>query len=620
MDTTSTLTSASSDDREVRPKQGTGKQDNRRIVRAIVLGPIKESATVRKDIGEVSVNKADLGLSESHAMPQDDQLERLTATGRIVEPPFDLLVLTMLIEHSTVLQPCVEAMEVNCDGYGHYFEPRVDVAKAPNEKTKGAVAQEKADLENFFNYCCVDDSFTALRRKTRRDRELTGNAYWEVIRNPVTNEIQGFNYIPSYQMRLGILDEDHTPFERKMAALQADGSVKIVTETVNKRFRRFVQIRLASMYGRLAGGLTASYRMRWFKEYRDPRPIDCETGDVLTGEQLKNFTPEQKQKKLASEIIHWKLPAARTPYGLPRFIGNLVTIFGDRASDEINYVTLKNNNIPSMVVTVSNGQLTEATIGRIQEFVQTQIQGSENYSRFLIIEAESDTEGGGLEAQPNTHISVQPLTQNQHKDQLFQEYSKNNGLKIRASFRLPPIFVGAADDYNRGTADTSRRLADEQVFKPERDEFDNAVNKLILAEKGIVYHKFVSQGPNITDDAAITALLMAAERTGGMSPDIARNLMAQILGKDMPKIDPAKLDPDVPFSIQLAEKAKNEAFMKTGSPEVGSQVTALKSVEALREVIKQQGGHIAPDVLLAALLLHREDTDEQLVSALTGVN
>jgi len=118
----------------------------------------------------------------------------------------------------------------------------------------------------------------------------------------------------------------------------------------------------------------------------------------------------------------------------------MLSIFGDRAAEEINYITFRNNNIPSMALLVSNGQLTEATIKRIESFVESQIQGSDNYSKFLIIEGESDTMEG--EDSGQVKLDIKPLAKEQHIDELFQNYSKNNQDKIRRAFRLPPIFVG----------------------------------------------------------------------------------------------------------------------------------------------------------------------------------
>lgn len=318
--------------------------------------------------------------------------------------------------------------------------------------------------------------------------------------------------------------------------------------------------------------MLSGYKMRWFKEFGDPRIVNNENGQVVSDvdrNPLPGLTIPPKESQ-ANEVMHLDIYSARSPYGLPRYIGNLLSIFGDRASEEINFITFRNNNVPSMIVAVSNGQLTEGSIERIVSFAESQIQGSDNYSKFLILEAEGLMEGedGG-----QIKLDVKPLTAQQHKDALFQEYSKNNQDKIRRCFRLPPILVGRSDDYTRATAESSRQLADEQIFAPERDEFDAMMNRILFPDMGIIYHSFKSNSPNTTDNQQLVKILGGAEKTGGMTPRIARSMLENILGVELPDF-PSDFDADNPFSLTMAEAVKNKAEVS----EPGQQVTALKAL------------------------------------------
>jgi capsid portal protein len=225
-----------------------------------------------------------------------------------------------------------------------------------------------------------------------------------------------------------------------------------------------------------------------------------------------------------------------------------------------------------MAILVSNGMLTQGSIERISSFIESKIQGSDNYSKFLVIEAEGMLEG---EDQGQIKLEIKPLVDAQHKDALFQNYQKNGQNNIRRSFRIPPIFVGLADDYTRATAETSRMLADEQVFAPERDEFDSFVNRRLFPAMNVIYHKFKSNSPNTTDNTELVAILSGAEKTGGMTPRIARIVLEDILGQELPPLKLTdRFDPDMPFSLLMAEAVKN-----LGQPnEVGQQVTALKAL------------------------------------------
>ena len=543
---------------------------NRRAIKATVIGVRKNKVPTAKQMAQQGDEPG-----KSKALGEDP-FHALTSSGKLIAPPFDLLTLAMLPEHNTELNQCVEAMETNIEGFGHRFVPRIAMDTAPAE-IKKAAEQEKVDLENFFMYASLRESFTCTRRRLRRDLETIGNGYLEVIRN-VKGKIQGLNHLPGYQMRLGRLEEKQQKIDLPILELQADRSVKVSTIPTWERFRMFAQSRALQMRRHTA--FVGGFAVRWFKEFGDPRVYDFQSGEEVTGEKLEAL-PEDRR---ANEVIHFKMYSPRSPYGLPRFIGNLLSIFGDRASEEINYVTFRNNNIPSMMLLVSNGQLTQGTIDRIQDFVESQIQGSDNYSKFLIIEAEGMEEG---EDSSQVKVDAKPLVDVQHKDALFQNYSANNQDKVRRAFRLPPLFVGRSDDYSRTTAEASRRLADEQIFSPEREDFDDTMNRRLFPDMGIIYHRFRSNSPNTTDNQELVKILGAGEKTGGMTPRIARLMLEDILGRELPPF--AKdFDPDMPFSLLMAEAVKNKA----DPTEPGQQVTALKTIELID---KLTGGDMTED-------------------------
>lgn len=541
---------------------------NRQSIRAIAFGMKEDAVPSIVDILKAEGKSSEDVAEQSKQLPEDPFHDLMTQ-GMVIEAPFDMLTLSMLPEHNSELNQVIEAMETNIEGFGHTFRPRVRLDDPEVEippELKKELRKERIRLDNFFNYASMRDSFTRLRRKTRRDIETTGNGYWEVIRN-AAGRIQGFEHIPSYQMRLTHKEKEAIEVDWPILEIQEDESWKIVTVKRWVNFRKFVQARFLTTFRGL-GTSSTDIGLRYFKEFGDPRVYDNRTGKIVDDDS------DLPEKHRANEVIHWSIYSARTPYGLPRYIGNLLSIFGDRAAEEINYTTFRNNNVPSMMLLVSNGQLTDGTIDRIKTFVESHIQGSDNYSKILIIEAEGNLEG---EDGNNVKVDAKPLVQTQHRDALFQNYSKNNQDKVRRAYRLPPIFVGRSDDYTRATAESSRKLADEQVFAPERDEFDSTINRQVFPHMGIVYHRFKSNSPNTTDNEELVKTLAYAEKTGGMTPRIARMILTDVLGVELPPF-PAGFDPDVPFSLTMAEAVKNQA----DPTEPGQQVTALKVVELLK--------------------------------------
>ena len=544
----------------------------------------------------IDIAKLDKVNNESKQLPEDDPFSSLVASGDVIDPPFNPFQLATMPEINSELGPCINAMKGNIDGFGYRLVSRIDLdnKKVPDELRK-KVAAESIRMKNFFLYAGLEKSFRALRKDTRHDLETTGNAYWEVVRGP-TGDIQYFKLMKSYQVRLTPESSEAIETNMPIVEIQTDGSFEIKHRKVMRRFRKFVQV--TSTVRPAASSI--GYRQRWFKAFGDPRVMDNESGMIIEGPEASTY-PEDKR---ANEVIHFKIYCPRSPYGLPRYIGVLMSLLGDRKSEEINYVTLCNNNIPSLLIAVSNGYLTEGSVKRIKEYFE-KLQGDENRSKVLVIEAESSEDDSGEEL-GQSRIMIKELTGAQHTDAMYQEYGKGNRERIRVSYRLPPIFLGRSDDYTRATAESSRKLADEQVFNPEREDFDDFMNRIVFPAMNVIYHLFKSNSPNTTDNTELVRILSGAEKTGGMTPRIARLVLQDVLGIDLPSF-PDDFDPDVPFSLTMAEAVKNLA----DATEPGQQVTAVKKLELLKEVSGEDaGGAWVVDTLLS-LRSQLEDAWEQ---------
>lgn len=529
---------------------------------------------------------------KSKQVTDKDPLKELANSRQVIEPPFNLFVLSTLPERNTELGPCIEAMETNIDGFGHRLVSRVNTeAKGASDKLKAAVRAEKTKLDNFFLYAGMDDSFRQLRCNTRKDLESTGNGYWEVVRD-ARGDVQYFAHMKSYQVRLTSQEPEAVAVDMPFLKVKEDGSWEIEKRTVYKRFRRYVQSRTITRTGFTVTG----YQTRWFKAFGDPRTYDCNTGELIPEEKAKGYPPEKK----ANEVIHFKLYSSRSPYGLPRYIGALLDIEGDRKAAEVNYVTLSNNNIPSILI-LTNGVLTEGSIQRLKEFFEG-VQGDDNRAKALIIEAESAAEAEeGESPEGQIKLSVERLKEEQHTDAMFTKYTEMNQEKVRVAFRMPHLLIGRSLTYTRATAEISRRVADEQIFAPERYEFDSWINRILFPAMGIVYHQFKSNSPNTTDNTELVRILSGSEKTGGMTPRIARIVLEDILGFELGDIPDDKLDPDIPFSLTMAEAVKNLA----DQTEPGQTVTALKGIKALL------GEGAAGEDIIEALTVLRKQLEEE---------
>jgi PBSX family phage portal protein len=361
-------------------------------------------------------NKSKIEVDEEKSSSLHDQ--------RIIPAVYDPLELVYLEEVSNVLRECVDSMVVNIEGFGHLLRLK-KISEENVEKFKKAILEEKARLDNLFDRISPNVSFTEARKRMRRDLELTGNGFFEAVEDK-NGDLLELNHVPSYQMRLAKLDKKTTNYKVKVVDEANDFSIRTINR--RKRFRRYVQLD------------SNKKPIVWFKEYGDPRSISSKDGNVKSSVGLNTR---------ATSIIHFRIYSPRTPYGIPRHIGRYVAIKGSRRSEEVNFFTLSNNHIPSMFILLENGTLTEGSITRLTELVESQVTGDPNYSKFIILEAEADMNDilpGNVGA---AKLTIKSMAETQHSDEMFQKYDKNNQDKVRQAFRLPPIFVGRADDYTR---------------------------------------------------------------------------------------------------------------------------------------------------------------------------
>ena len=531
---------------EKKAKNGAG-------VRSLI---IKNSTEPLSNRALSSIGKA-LEIEETRWQAYADEL---------LEPPYSPTALISLAEQCEVLAQCVETYEVNIDGFGYVIRLRPELEKSKiKDELKSEIEAERMMLHDFFRTCSLPLSFTQLRRKTRKDLELTGNAYWEVLES-VSGQITGFAHIPPQTVRLTAKESEPVKIKEPVVVYK-DGKPVIEERMVYRRFRKYAQ-------------LTDSGDVIWFKEFGDPRRLNYKTG------QFGNNVSESER---ANSIIHFRVYSPRSPYGIPRWIGALLSVLGTRMADEINYITFDNNCIPSAILMISGGYLTDDSVDRVQQWLEDEVAGTRSRSTILLLEAEPF--GADEFSNPAVpKMQLEEIKTAQKDDALFKDYIEKNRIRIRSSFRLPAFMLGEGD-VSRASAEAIRRVVEEQVFQPERESFDFLMSNLILPRLGARFHIFQSRLPVITDADTLARSAAYLEKAGGMTPEIARSILETILNRDLPPVNPDRLDPETPMTIQVAEAAKKRGEVNQGSvapvktPRMreGGRLSADLDIESLRE-------------------------------------
>ena len=467
----------------------------------------------------------------------------------IIEPPYNLDWLARLPEHSNILGQCIEAMETNIDGFGFTLEPAFDFPLDSKE-----AENERKTILHFFEFCNMELPYSQLRRRVRRDIEVLGNGYWEVIRDG-KGDIVWLEHIEGHTMRLTQLDREYTPY---VSIIRDDESNELQEYPTTKRFRRYVQIR--------------DGKKVYFKEFGDPRLIDAQTGQVNINAQVP-----------ATEIIHFKLYCPYSPYGVPRWIGNWLAVEGSRQAEEVNYEYFENNTVPPMALLVA-GTIDDKAVERIEDFINDEMKGRKSFNKILIIEASPFGEELPGTTVRNPSLQFVPLSDTQQKDSLFDNYDKTNREKIRSSFRLPPIFVGLTSDYTRATARESREVAEEQVFGPERVNHDFVINRLLFPAMHVRYWKYRSLPPETNDFEIMSGVLDTFSRCG-LTVRESREEISRLLNHPLSEVDDKSDWLNLPLQVYLAKLQRGEVEIEKGASRENREALFLHLVAEMEKAL-----------------------------------
>jgi len=563
----------------------------------------------------------------SRAMAETDENNLPFQTAGALDPPYDFNSLCFLLEHSSALKQCVEAYATNIDGFGHHWEPTINLdGEEAKQQVRDLMEQgivpggdnptdeqintqiktmhkearkEYLFLRNLFEGFTATDgySFTKLRRITREDKETTGGAYWEVLRNKA-GQVSRLVYVPSHTMRLMPLNGPFVPITRK----QKTGPLTYEDVTTRKRFRHFAQ--------------TTGTKVVYFKEFGDPRTVSMRTGKVINTEEEREQMIQEGDAP-ATEIIYWNIHSSRTPYGVPRWIGALLSVLGSRSAEEVNLAYFDNKSVPPLALLVSNGRLADNAVERLENYIDREIKGQENFHKILIIEAEEQ----GTAETGKLKLELKPLTEAQYKEELFSKYDERNIDKVGQAFRLPPILRGETPaSLNRATAQASIRFAEEQVFEPERNDFDFVINHKLLSEYEVKYWTFVSNSPVTRDPERMTVMVEKLVKAGVLLPNEGRVLASDIFNRQYNKVDQDWGNMSLPFALAgyrpesldttAEEMRANNNSSSNNAEAIGEGDPKLSAIRALRQ--ETQRLH----------LLHRYVTDalEETESKLADVD
>lgn len=466
----------------------------------------------------------------SKQLREDDDLTWESVTDTI-RPPYDPTLWAYLLEQNTRLRSCIHAFAKNTVGFGWEIVPVDEVNEESPKEIIDEVARETKLLKDFFNHPNDEKPTTTLLELEKIDEESTGNGYIEVWRNG-EGIPQGMAHVPAHTVR------------------------------VRKGGRGFVQIRTGKKV--------------FFKNFGDRRIIDSKTGEILSDDEGVWRDPKKTIpfSQRANEMIHFKVYSPRSDYyGVPRYVSASPAISGNRLAAMRNVNFFDNDAVPRMLITVSGGELTAATMNNLKQFFRKEARGVFNAHRVAVLQAEK--KAVSIQKESGVKIEVHPLTVGKTDDASFIKYREANDKEVRESFGIAEIYLGSTEDVNRATAFVSQKVTNEQTFEPDRVSKEYRINHTILKAFGVKWVKFRLIRPKLADVGEEARGAKNYSEAGAMT---FNDLRRKVVGKPYPPHLSEYADIPIPLAV---EKFKADIARGEGESAVSN---ALKFLDGLREL------------------------------------
>lgn len=490
------------------------------------------------------------GVPVEKAADQSAQIPtEQNAAGEVISPKYPITELMNLIEMSTILRQCCDAYKQNICGFGVALRYKDDET-AVDETTEMKAEWNNVDsLIRHFNF---DKPFKDVFGQAIWDREACGNGYIEILRNGAGTVDGAENVDPRYMKTTPLGDLVPVNYLR-------DGK----TYTRFKRFRKYVQ--------------EVNGKRVWYKQFGDPRKMD-----KTTGKYGESVTPENE----ATEILHLKVGDGA--YGIPRWIGNLIHIYGARKAEELNYNYFHQGRHTPMAIILTNGTLSEDSVDALADYAKA-VEGVENAHKFLVLEVETiendDAAALGLDdGKKKVAVELKSLADMLQQDALFLEYDDKSRDKVLSAFRLPPVYVGLSTDYNRATVVTAKQVAEEQVFVPERESLEFTINEQLFDEYNFKHVEAYFNSPDLTDPTDFTNMLTAFVQADAVAPNDLRDVVGKLLGKSLQTF----ADPNADLPAGLRQQSAPDPFGGIPIQKSAGRDGIVEILKDLRDILEEQ--------------------------------
>ena len=273
----------------------------------------------------------------------------------------------------------------------------------------------------------------------------------------------------------------------------------------------------------------------WFKEFDDPRIMSRTTGqyyatlEAMATAESKDNDDAQHVPVPATELLHVPMPYGANPvYGKPQWSGSYLALRGTRDLEEENYRTVRDENIPSMMLLVSGGVLGTNAVSRLE----TSIKDQNGRKGLIIVEAVAAS-SGPTAASIAPKLSVERTKSEQTTDALFLKYEQRGEVKARLSRRMPESAWGIDIGKSRATTLAMQRFTEEQVYTPKREDLSEPINKRIFPTLQVLCWRYRVKSREPQDPQVLAEIVRIFSEANLLDPDEAREIIGKIFNKNL---------------------------------------------------------------------------------------
>lgn len=350
----------------------------------------------------------------------------------LLAPPYSPEEMLTYYESNIYFMRTVDQIAQDVAGQGYKWNKR-EGADPEKEDPKTKTFKEKA--EKLLNRPNDDYDLTEMIKRMICDWGSTGWQNMELVRDNV-DEIGSMYHVPAYTIR------------------------------VHKSGKKYCQTRYVK------GKRT---RM-WFKKFG-------EEGDLLAddGAKLKDDEQKPEEDKLANEMIMDVNYYVKSDfYGTPNILGALGAVVSMLGIRDFNLSFFENFGVPAALV-ILYGNWASGSDTDIKDFIETEIRGSENAYKTLVLKAPEQIDAG-LTAQEKKGLEWIPLMNEVKEGSFMKDYYVQMRNEQLVAYSMPSYRIGIVETGALGGSNVEEMtdIYIDSIVAPLQKKVENIFNFKIL--------------------------------------------------------------------------------------------------------------------------------------------